>query len=1308
MPSSSPPLADDRAPMDRRMAQLGSTSGTGLPLQPPTPPSTAPPSTGGDELPALLLRRRSSPTTSPVLPAAGTILRRLTGRSPLGRSLCGFGSSASRAAYDISDMLDEFQSTEPDAGKKKGVFHKLATAPSRFPMASKMKRMRKELAKNTEEHKNFSFVPNTASFEQHRADPRPQLPELTDESVIIGRSEDKRNIIAALLTRGSEEKKESFISDIQLMRKRLAGLLEGRRILIVLDNIWESDQFKLDNLKIMLNVGKKGSEVDVIVTTRTEEIAKRICTVKPYKLEPLNDDICWAIIKIYSAFEGRGDKQQVEVIGQEIATKCGDSHGHRTLEGLARPKSPDYKQTGPQTRTNTSPQPPKRSTAGSGDGQKKGGAPRSEGVVAGMKRNRELKTGATKTTVSSMNPARNSGHHGTNPTTAATTTNFTASAESTLGRADEQLRRSDGDGKGGRDISQKDDRLVTLTMHDPVHDMARSVIDDELIVLDDTKENKCGQSTYRYVFITNYDKPSKEFSMILHGKIRALHLVGCSKTKLNDGAFSSAKCLRVLDLNHCSIQKLPDSIYQLKQLQYLHAPQVRDGVIPESISMLSKLNYLNLRESPKISKLPESIGKLEALTYLNLSGCSHLVEFPESFGELRNLEHLDLSGCSRLVELPETVGKLDALMYLNLSGSRIVELPESFRELKNLVHLDLSNCTHLTDVSEHLGSLNRLYRPRLYSRCLVAYPRRRKIQELSSVQKENEASHIHMQNVMDAISRLVYSDSGYSARGILSEALGSLTELKYLNLSGCLLMVVLPGSFGNLENLVHLDLSGCSCLEWTPDNLVGLTKLQHLNLSHYCTGTPRSSMPSQGAARYFDRSYRTAFWKPQEATYPEPLELLPSKEPTRKFMRDRLPQAPICDRLPGTGVSQDKSPSQLHQNSFLDDGNGLLLRPVLLGTQPKLYQNLVLLPNFVVHVGDNELGSNIFLLQDANPAELQISCLENVQSTGEVKRIKLSQKTSISKLALEWRRDAKRFADDMNVLEQLVPPNTLSQFELRGYNNVCLPRWLTCISSYLPDLVRIVLDDIPSCSSLPPLGVHVPKLQELEILDCPKLKLKLYEPRAFQWKISNSDNIVTSCGGGQYTGPSSSSSSTTLDVQHCKVPLDQWTLLCHLPALHELRIYECDDLTCSSPEIIESLSSIKQITVECQDMVELPASLCQFKSLPKLILWKCLKLKSLPESTKHLTSLKSLWMVGCSSMTSLPEGLGHLASLMELNINDCPHLKSLPESIQLLPMLEVVKVSYCPELKRWYEIEENKMKLAHIGKKCFIAPSLHC
>uniref|UniRef100_A0A0D9WES7 NB-ARC domain-containing protein n=1 Tax=Leersia perrieri TaxID=77586 RepID=A0A0D9WES7_9ORYZ len=256
------------------------------------------------------------------------------------------------AAYDISDMLDDFQTNASDAGKKKGVFHSFATTTSRFPMANKMKKMKKELAKITEEHKNFSFVPipNTASTEQDPVDPRPQLPEWTDETAIIGRSQDKRNIMDALLKRGSNdgimilpiygiggvgkttlahmiyddwhstkydcyawvhvsqtfdlnkigntiiahiahpehpEKKSSVLDNNELMRKRLGNLFDGKKILIVLDDIWESNEFNMDILKFMLNVGKNGSEVDVIVTTRTEQIARKVCTAEPYKLEPL-------------------------------------------------------------------------------------------------------------------------------------------------------------------------------------------------------------------------------------------------------------------------------------------------------------------------------------------------------------------------------------------------------------------------------------------------------------------------------------------------------------------------------------------------------------------------------------------------------------------------------------------------------------------------------------------------------------------------------------------------------------------------------------------------------------------------------------------------------------------------------------------------------------------------------------------------------------------------------------------------------------------------------------------------------------
>jgi hypothetical protein len=41
---------------------------------------------------------------------------------------------------------------------------------------------------------------------------------------------------------------------------------------------------------MMLHV--KGSKVDVTVTTHKEDIARKVSTGEPYKLQPLEDDIC--------------------------------------------------------------------------------------------------------------------------------------------------------------------------------------------------------------------------------------------------------------------------------------------------------------------------------------------------------------------------------------------------------------------------------------------------------------------------------------------------------------------------------------------------------------------------------------------------------------------------------------------------------------------------------------------------------------------------------------------------------------------------------------------------------------------------------------------------------------------------------------------------------------------------------------------------------------------------------------------------------------------------------------------------------
>jgi replication-associated recombination protein RarA len=116
--------------------------------------------------------------------------------------------------------------------------------------------------------------------------------------------------------------KESRANERKIVHSCLTKLLSGKKILIVLDDLWEDDQFHLQELKDMLY--HADSNIIILVTTRSERVAGRICTnLQPYKILPLTNDMCWDIIKQRSAFEARDDKKQLTNIGREIAQKWG-------------------------------------------------------------------------------------------------------------------------------------------------------------------------------------------------------------------------------------------------------------------------------------------------------------------------------------------------------------------------------------------------------------------------------------------------------------------------------------------------------------------------------------------------------------------------------------------------------------------------------------------------------------------------------------------------------------------------------------------------------------------------------------------------------------------------------------------------------------------------------------------------------------------------------------------------------------------------------------------------------------------------
>ena len=128
------------------------------------------------------------------------------------------------------------------------------------------------------------------------------------------------SIISQLPIEGGQQSWDTLHVINQCLEK---NLLCGKKVLIVLDDLWEENDTELDGLRSMLHVGRKGSMIDVIVTTRKEDIARKVSTTEPYKLQPLKDDICWKIIKRYSKFEQKHNRERLEQIGLDIAKKCG-------------------------------------------------------------------------------------------------------------------------------------------------------------------------------------------------------------------------------------------------------------------------------------------------------------------------------------------------------------------------------------------------------------------------------------------------------------------------------------------------------------------------------------------------------------------------------------------------------------------------------------------------------------------------------------------------------------------------------------------------------------------------------------------------------------------------------------------------------------------------------------------------------------------------------------------------------------------------------------------------------------------------
>ncbi|VAH86373.1 unnamed protein product [Triticum turgidum subsp. durum] len=600
-------------------------------------------------------------------------------------------------------------------------------------------------------------------------------------------------------------------------------------------------------------------------------------------------------------------------------------------------------------------------------------------------------------------------------------------------------------------------------------------------------------------------------------------------------------------------------------------------------------------------------------------------------------------------------------MYLDLSGcSGMRELPKSFGELKKI------GCRSIGNLHASLGVLSELQYLNLSS---SSYVNCRKTKVFGAVAKVER-------------SKL---SSSHSCLEQLPEVLGSFNKLKFLNLSGSYCLKELSWLSGNQKSLVHLDLSMCIGVNYIPEAFDGFTNLQYLNLSACLQYRLDRSSVCQ-IDRLIDHI----------STLPNLGHLDLSKNGDAICsLPESLGNLRKLHTLDLSYCNITKIPESI---GMIDSLKMLYFKGCwLLSNVPQLSASSISLPVFGVHTGDGKSSSNLVLLQDTNPVDLQIIQLEKVKSAEDAVCIKLMEKERLKDLTLRWTEDAQRFVDDEVLLEKLEPPSSLTTLIIQWYNGVSFPSWL----SELPNLTWLGLYDMKhleewrASDSNGASDLRLPMLDCLHIINCPNLRMKSFLPRAKRWYVSKSDNVLSSRVECTMSHTNSSSLVTELAVADCELPLHQWRLLGQLSGLTELRMEGCGDLT-GTPEIIQHLSSLKGLSLKGKDHEELPKWLGELTSLERLLIDGYAGLKELDESIRKLTKLQEIKLYNCNSMSSLPHWLRELTCLKTLVINCCEGIRSLPEGIQQLT-LKKLKISNCPQLQMWCRSRENGLKLTHIN-----------
>ncbi|XP_008228683.1 PREDICTED: putative disease resistance protein RGA3 [Prunus mume] len=446
---------------------------------------------------------------------------------------------------------------------------------------------------------------------------------------------DEIKIAKAIIDGNGTPNSDELEAFFQCMSKSI----EGKKFLLVLDDVWTQDHRKWEQLKLPLLKGAMGSRI--LVTTRKEEVAIMMGAKMSHMihLKQLSEESCWSLFYHLAFFDKEEDESNVfEAIGKEIVKKCkGLPLAAKALGSLMR-----FKKTKKEW----------QDVLHSEIWELK--EVEQEVFQPLLLSYYDLASAVKRCLLYCVIFPKDYEFNKDNLIELWMSQDYLS-----LERNQEKeivgencfnnlVMRS-----WFQDFKKDDDGNTTVKMHDIVHDFVQFLNRKECYIMNFKDANK------------RIELPSdkvRHLTLILASD----NQIACSISLSPPVSFDNCKVLRTLSCFDSRITTLdPDLILQLKGLRTLNLSGNIFSELPKEIGKLIHLRYIDLSGNHRMNELPNTVCNLYNLQTLRLTGCRHLAKLPKAIGKVINLKHLHIKCCNALKYLPKGIGRLRSLQVLD-------------------------------------------------------------------------------------------------------------------------------------------------------------------------------------------------------------------------------------------------------------------------------------------------------------------------------------------------------------------------------------------------------------------------------------------------------------------------------------------------------------------------------------------------------------------------------------------------------------------------------------------------------------------